>query len=266
MTNPIANGVPARLVPPELLVQPRSDLSEIPLTWLRRKPTDLYRLAKGDILGVYIEGVLGEEDQVPPVHFPQLTGQVPSIGFPIPIRENGTVPLPLIDPVDVAGLTLDEAQEKIVEAYTETKKIIRPDEARAIVTLITPRVAKVLVIREDTTQQAYNEPQINIFSRAAPIIPPRQEGRGFVLDLPATEADLLTALAKSGGMPGPNAADEIIIQRGYGTTKVGTMRSWVDITMSCCGARPRTQMRRPVRWRFRCSCSREHRRHFRPTT
>ena len=213
-------------MPPELLVQPRSELSDIPLTWLRRKPTDEYRLAKGDILGVYIEGVLGEENEVPPVHFPQLTDQAPSIGFPIPVRENGTVPLPLIDPVEVSGLTLAEAQAKILEAYTETKKIIRPDEARAIVTLITPRIAKVLVIREDTTQQAYNEPQVNIFSRAAPIIPPRQEGRGFVLDLPATEADLLTALAKSGGMPGPNAADEIIIQRGYGTTS-----GWNDAVM-----------------------------------
>jgi hypothetical protein len=36
-----------------------------------------------------------------------------------------------------------------------------------------------------------------------------------VLELPAYENDLLNALTRSGGLPGPSSTDEVIIQRGY---------------------------------------------------
>ncbi len=37
-----------------------------------------------------------------------------------------------------------------------------------------------------------------------------------MLELPANQSDVLTVLARTGGLPGPDAANEVIIQRGYG--------------------------------------------------
>ena len=214
-TNPIANGIPARLLPDEMLGTSKADLKPIPLTWLRRRPEDTYRLAQGDVLGVFIDGVLGEPEQIPPINFPDAQDLPPSVGFPIPIRQNGTVPLPLVKPVKVTGLTIEEAEEAILEAYTVEKKIIRPDESRILVTLIRPRRAKILVVREDSPSQRVQNQSFNPIGFAAPISPPRGQGQGFVIELPATEADVLNVLAQSGGLPGPNAANEIVIQRGY---------------------------------------------------
>lgn len=215
LTNPVANGIPARLVPDELLGTPKSTLEPIPLTWLRRRPDDNYRLATGDVLGVFIDGVLGEQNQLPPINFPDAQDLPPSVGFPIPIRQNGTVPLPLVSPVKVDGLTIEEAEQAILKAYTVDKEIIKEDESRILVTLIRPRRAKILVVREDSPSQRVQNQNFNVFGRAAPIAPPRGQGQGFVIEVPATEADVLSVLAQSGGLPGPNAANEVVIQRGY---------------------------------------------------
>ena len=65
-----------------------------------------------------IEGALGDRDQLPPINFPEIGNLAPSFGFPIPVGEGGTVLLPLVKKVKVAGLTLEEAQEEINKAYT----------------------------------------------------------------------------------------------------------------------------------------------------
>src|SRR5438105_3625271 len=70
LTNPVANGLPVRRVPPELLGESREHKVPLPLTLLRQPQPEAYRLAPGDVLGVWIEGVLGEKNQVPPVHLP----------------------------------------------------------------------------------------------------------------------------------------------------------------------------------------------------
>jgi protein involved in polysaccharide export with SLBB domain len=216
-TNPVANGVPARLVPDELLADSKAAEVQVPLTWLRRKPKEVYRLAAGDVLGVYIEGVLGDTDELPPIHFPDVSDLPPSVGFPIPVRENGTVPLPLVEPVKVDGLSMDEAQQAILKAYTVDKDIIKADEARVLVTLIRARRAKILVVREDSpTATANVDVGFGLFSRSAPISPRRGQGTGTIVELPVSEADLLSVLAQTGGLPGPDAVNEIIIQRGYG--------------------------------------------------
>ena len=219
LTNPVANGIPARLVPDELLAERKDELKPIPLAWLRRKPDAEYRLAAGDILGVFVEGVLGDPDQLPPIHFPDVADLAPSVGFPIPIREDGTVPLPLVKPIQVDGMTIGEAQDAIVKAYTVEKEILVPDEARILVTLALPRRVKILVVREDSPiRRSSSGIDINRqLYRASPIIAPRGQGTGDVLDIPATQADVMTVLARTGGLPGPDAANEVIIQRGYDT-------------------------------------------------
>src|SRR5439155_14489177 len=42
-----------------------------------------------------------------------------------------------------------------------------------------------------------------------------KRGAGFAVDLPAYENDVLHALAQTGGLPGLDAANEVVIQRGY---------------------------------------------------
>src|SRR4051794_7136624 len=67
LTNPIVDGVPARRLPPEVRERPKELEKTIPLTLLGQNKPDVYRLAAGDTLGIYIEGVLGERTVAPPV-------------------------------------------------------------------------------------------------------------------------------------------------------------------------------------------------------
>lgn len=162
ITNPVANGIPARLFPDQLLAKSVERLEPTPLDWLKVQPPEKYRLDTGDIIGVYIEGALGQRDQLPPINFPQVGSEPPSIGFPIPVGEDGSVPLPLVKKVEVKGLTVEEAQAAIEKAYTkgenEGKKVyLKEEEFRALVTLVRPRTARIHVIREDTPgSSAYN--------------------------------------------------------------------------------------------------------------
>src|SRR5262249_24963238 len=111
--NPDANGIPVRRLPPELLGESREGFQTIPLGLLSQRRPAVYKLGPKDVLGIWIEGVLGEKGQPPPSSFfrPELTSLEPTIGFPVPVRENGTVKLPLVPPIRVAGLSLDEAEQ-----------------------------------------------------------------------------------------------------------------------------------------------------------
>src|ERR1700740_2994238 len=70
LTNPVADGVPVRHVPPELLGESRQGEETIPLNLLRQEQPETYQLEPGDLLGIWIETVLGEQDKVPPLSFP----------------------------------------------------------------------------------------------------------------------------------------------------------------------------------------------------
>ena len=85
-SNPVANGIPVSLVPPSVLATPKSSVDTIPLSALRRKSSTNYILGAGDILGVYVEGAIGGDRELPPVSFPDSDNLPPSLGFPIPIR------------------------------------------------------------------------------------------------------------------------------------------------------------------------------------
>ena len=128
---------------------PRSQQEPINLVRLRQDPPPVYMLGPGDTLGIYIEGVLGSRDEPPPVHFPEQKQRdiPPAIGYPIPIREDGTLPLPLVPAVMADGLTLTQLEAAIRKAYTEDQKILVPGRDRIIVTLMKPRTYKILVIR-----------------------------------------------------------------------------------------------------------------------
>jgi protein involved in polysaccharide export with SLBB domain len=204
LTNPTAAGIPVRRVPPELLGRPREEAQIIPLPLLRQPPPDAYRLATGDVLGVWIEGVLGEKNQAPPVHVVEQGPAQTAVGFPIPVREDGTISLPFIRPLSVADKTVAEAQEAVRKAYTADKEILK-EQARILVELQRPRRYRVLVIRQDAG---------GVTVGTTGTLGGSKRGTGFQLELPAYENDVLTALARTGGFPGLDSRDEVIIERG----------------------------------------------------
>lgn len=184
------------------------EVQSLPWGLLQKERAGGHIIAPGDVLGVYIVGVLGPEDQVPPIH--EHENLPPATGFPIPVREDGTIPLPIIEDPKVAGLTISEAEALIRKSYTSDRKIL--DEAQTIlVSLIRPLHVRVLMFRRDGVASD-SQP-----SESAGPSAPRLNG-GFELDLPATEADLLTALAKTGGLPGPEVEELLVYSKDSPST------------------------------------------------
>ena len=190
----------------------RSDKEPINFLTLRRSPPEAYRLDERDVLGIYIEGVLGTKEEPPPVHFPEQGDVPPAIGYPVPVRENGTVSLPLIEAVDVRGLTLAQAEQKIRDAYID-KEILRPSKERIIVTLMRPRTYHVLVVREDEglLDLQARDPERMALAMA---LGTTKRGMSHAVELKAYENDVLHALSETGGLPGNDAKNEVIILRG----------------------------------------------------
>lgn len=194
-------AIPAARVPRELLGRPRDDMQQITISRLRQNPPKVYQLGAGDVLGIYAEFVLGEQGESPPVHFPEAGDQPPAIGYPVPIREDGTLALPSIEPVQVAGMTLEQATEAIRNAYLNSE-VLKSGREKIIVTLMRRREYRVLVIREEEGAAQTQEGGVS------------KKGTGYVVDLPAYENDLLHALNETGGLPGLDAKNEILIMRG----------------------------------------------------
>lgn len=191
-------AVPAHRVPHRFLGRSRETMQDISISRLRQSPPAVYQLAAGDVLGIYIEHVLGDAEESPPVHFPEAGDQPPAIGFPIPVREDGTLALPLVSPIPVEGLTLEQATEKIRGMYTVKNRILKPGQDRVIVTLMRRRQFRILVIREEAGGSE------GVLKR----------GTGSIVDLNAYENDVLHALNETGGLPGLDAKNEILIIRG----------------------------------------------------
>ncbi|MCA9051843.1 MAG: polysaccharide biosynthesis/export family protein, partial [Planctomycetaceae bacterium] len=191
-------GIPVSRVPRQILqAERKDDYEDISPLRLRQDPPEFYALGPGDVLGVYIRGVLGDEDKLPPVHYPENSNLPPAVGYPVPVREDGTLALPIVRPVKVEGLSLIEATEAVRRAYTIDEDIL-PDDEQFSLTMIRQRTVRVMVIREESGGAE------NISKR----------GTGHIVDLPAYENDVLHALGETGGMPGLDAKNEVLIYRG----------------------------------------------------
>ncbi|HEX4128639.1 MAG TPA: polysaccharide biosynthesis/export family protein [Pirellulales bacterium] len=204
-------AIPASRMPPSLLATPRAGKDPINFINLRQDPPAVYQLGPNDILGVFIEGVLGQADVPPPVHFPEqgsLAGgspAPPSIGYPMPVREDGTVAMPLIPPIRVAGLTVTQAEEQIRDTYIKAG-ILLEGKDRTIVTLMRKRTYQVLVIREDAGSSGSEAT-----AGGTGLV---RRGTARAVDLRAYENDVLHALSETGGLPGLDAKNEVKILRG----------------------------------------------------
>ena len=205
--------IPANRVPAEFLAIPQADKVPIDVSRLRIDKPEFYILDNEDVLGIFIDGVLGQFDAPPPVQLPvQGSDLPPAIGFPVPIREDGTVTLPFVDPIPVRGLTIPQAEELIKRAYFGGEAPILRSQARVIVTLLRERRYRVFVVRGDL-QSLNQQGAIGRLGVGVGGIND-ESSRGFVLDLPAYQNDVLNALSLTGGFPGVNAQQEIRILRG----------------------------------------------------
>jgi hypothetical protein len=212
--NPIET-IPANRVPAQFLAEPQANKVPIDVARLRQTKPEFYTLDSDDVLGVFIEGVLGNFDEAPPVQLPDPNSDLPpAIGFPVPVREDGTASLPLVKPIPLRGLTIQQAEALITRAYRGGEQPILKEDSRIIVTLLRERTYRVFVVRQDNSRSALGL-QFQGQQRGG-VVSDRgdQSSRGFVLQLPAYQNDVLNSLTRTGGLPGVNAKNEIRILRG----------------------------------------------------
>ncbi|MEZ6091317.1 MAG: polysaccharide biosynthesis/export family protein [Pirellulaceae bacterium] len=223
ITSPIS-GIPARRLPPQFFAPPKNNLIPVDISLLSQEAPRNYILDSDDILGVYIEGVLpfntpDAPPQVPPVHFPDAESTLPpSLGFPITVAEDGTISLPLIEPIDVRGMTIDQVRELIRKAYIKAN-ILQDEKARPVVTLIKERTYDVIVVRQD---QGLSQNEVN--SGSSVQRGSFQGASGNIVKLPAYQNDVLHALMQTGGLPGVTAKNEVKILRADREEKLKRMQ------------------------------------------
>ena len=115
-------------------------MAPVDVSILSVEPPRDYQRSGGDILGVYVEGVLpfvppDQPPEPPPVNFPDADSTLPpSIGLPIPVQDDGTLSLPLLEPLDVEGRTLDQVRDTYI-----LESILVSEKARPFVTIIRER-------------------------------------------------------------------------------------------------------------------------------
>lgn len=204
------DGIPARYVPDEVKAPSRSGKKTIDLSLLSQTQPSVYRLDAGDVLAIYVEGVIPRPNELPPVNLPmQGEDAAPALGYPIPVRQDGTISLPLLTrALPVRGLTVKEAEEAVRHAYTVERKILQKGNERVWVILHRPRQYRVLVIRQEglDVNGATGMPgSVNLGSL--------KRGTGRAVTLPAYKNDVLHALAETGGLPGLDAENTIYVIR-----------------------------------------------------
>jgi protein involved in polysaccharide export with SLBB domain len=212
LSNPVADSIPVSRVPPELLAAPKVHEETVALSFLGQEPPDVYRLAAGDTLGVVIEGILGEKSgpmsiqMAPPVQTGEQRKFAPSYGYPATIDEDGTLALPMVPPIKLQGKSLKEAREAIRKSYVENK-IFAEGRERILVTMLQPRQYSIVIMRQEAN--AFNAGPAG----ATNIIATGKRGTGHNLTLPAYENDVLHALSQTGGLPGIDAINDVVIYR-----------------------------------------------------
>lgn len=216
ITQPIS-GIPARRLPPQFLAQSKNNLVPLDPARLSQEPPRDYLLDDGDILGIYIEGILpfvppDRPPEPPPVNFPDATSQLdPSLGYPIAVINDGTIQLPNLEPIKVRGLTIDQTRDLIRKYYLDSEILRESSRLQPIVTLMKERTYNVIVIRQDMGGQGGQGGGGGMgggFTRGTDY-----SATGRMLKLKAYQNDILNAMMESGGLPGVNAKNEIKILR-----------------------------------------------------
>ncbi len=193
---------------------PRSEMEQINFVKLRMDKPAEELLGPNDVLGIYIAGITGNTEDAPPIHNIGSDTDRPASGYPYMVRSDGTLSLPMLpEPIYVAGMTLIQAEEAIRAAYTLKRSIVRTD-ANISVSLIKSRTYHVTVIREDvTSDDMRTNGAYASNNKGAAYMAGIARGTATSLELPAYKNDVLEALSQTGGLPGLNAKNEVVILR-----------------------------------------------------
>jgi hypothetical protein len=210
-------GVPASYLPLEYLGPSRDGLRPInPMLLTRSRPGE-HLVDAGDVLTIYIPGILGTVStdlhtigEFPPINYPQDPEMPPTIGFPVTVRGDGTISLPQVPPIPVRGMTVGQVEETVRLAYTTPRQILPAGKERVLVSLQRPREYRVLVVREDTgfTTDQSGFGTINLGQS--------RRGTARIVSLRAYENDVLHALARgqgADGLPGLDAEGAVYVIR-----------------------------------------------------
>ncbi|MGI9519247.1 MAG: polysaccharide biosynthesis/export family protein [Pirellulaceae bacterium] len=138
-----------------------------------------YHLDSGDILAIVVHEVLGDFSSAP-IHWPTRGNDIiAGMGHPVPVRDDGTLSLPMIDPVNVRGMTVIEAEDAVERAYLQAGVL----KGKNLVTasLMRKRTVQVMVVHDQTARS----------------LPGAQPRAVTSVNLPADNATPLAALAES---------------------------------------------------------------------
>jgi protein involved in polysaccharide export with SLBB domain len=213
-TSCMKGAIPAGQLPLALAAQPRCPRVPIDFTLLRQQPPESYLVGPRDILGIYIADILARADEPPPVFTivnPVGAADPPLVvGNPVTVGDDGTIILPRIPPLRVAGLSVGQIDALIRRAYTVDHHLLQPGKEQINVTVMRKRLHRIVVVREDA-------------AAVPPILKPRdgtiiaRRGTATTIDLPSFENDVLHALSQTGGLPGEDARNEVWVLRGGST-------------------------------------------------
>ena len=214
-------GVPASYLPDQYAGERRAGKRTINLNLLVRRPPDQYRIDAGDVLAVYIPGVLGrlstkldEAGEEPPINQPNTADDPPTIGYPVTVRDDGTIPMPYVRPIHVAGRTLAEVEDTIRRAYAVDTSILSADsdiQKRIVVSLQRAREYRILVVRQEMADMQATQNQVSNLN-----IGNSKRGTAKIVQLRAYENDVLHALSRAegaDGLPGLDAENAIYVVR-----------------------------------------------------
>lgn len=214
------NSIPANRLDPNLFGCSREALAPVPFSSLGQTKPEQHLIGAGDTLSVYVYGVFPANEEETPVqrqspslnqrYYPPNGSVVgPLTGLPVRVEGNGTIDMPLIGDISVAGLTMSEAVAKIKQAYLD-KNVLQEGKEQVTVDLLIARVRRVVILRQDTPNQGIAITPPGVVDQA-------HRGSGEVIDLPIYENDVLHALGSTGGLPGTDAARELyVIRSGAG--------------------------------------------------
>lgn len=224
----VRHAIPANRLDPILLGCSKEALTPLPFAALGQPSVEQHIVGPGDTLGVYVFGVFPVNEEETPVqgrtqtvnqqYYPPHGAEVGTrTGLPVVVKSDGTIDMPLIGAVPVAGMTVPQTVDRLLQMYGEDQ-VLQKGRERITVGLITPRVKRVIVLREDTP----SEPVTLVRPGTNNEI---HRGSGQVIDLPIYENDVLHALASSGGLPGTDAKQEVWVIRNL----PDAMRQYIDV-------------------------------------
>lgn len=170
-----------------------------------------HTVTQGDVLGIYIADVLGDREELPHVAYPSFRTKnspiEPFVGQPIKVESNGTIQLPYVSPIYVEGMSLPQVRDEISTQYVQKEGLVKAGRSNVFVSLITPRFHRIYVVRQDTR---YNLPGLVTTSQQEI----SRRWSGTTLYLEPKESSVLTALMRTGGLPGIDAQNELWVMKG----------------------------------------------------